>query len=217
MPIFANGNRFDGDIARARGDNIEVTMAVPHDGVVRVLAYVNHARMGRYPVATAAGIARGVTPDIVADDAPGRVKYGFAVNGELPIADDDSSGVFGRLGWNDGRTESFAFTECDRHASLGVQVAGSRWRRSGDVLGIAAVADGLSPSHRAYLAAGGKGFLLGDGALRYGPESAIEAYYSLRFGAFMTLSPDVIVVVNPGYNRDRGPAAVLSVRAGFRR
>jgi hypothetical protein len=216
MPIFANGNRFDGDIARARGDNVELTIDAPRDAVLRFLAYVNQARMGRYSVATAEGLARGVTPDVVADDAPGRVKYGFAVNGEFPIADNDSTGVFGRIGWNDGRTESFAFTECDRHVSLGAQVAGDRWRRSGDVFGIAAVADGLSAPHRAYLAAGGKGFLLGDGALRYGPESALEAYYSFRFAHYFWLSPDVILISNPGYNRDRGPAVVFSARIGLR-
>jgi hypothetical protein len=217
MPTFANGNRFDADIARARGDNVELAVAAPHHVMLRFLAYLNQARMGRYAVATALGLARGVVPDIVVDDAPGRIKYGFAVNGEFPIADHDSTGVFGRLGWNDGKTESFVFTECDRHASLGVQVAGSRWRRPGDVFGIAGVADGLSAPHRAYLAAGGKGFLLGDGALRYGPESALEAYYSFSFARYVWLSPDVILVSNPGYNRDRGPAVVFSARIGVRR
>lgn len=212
MPTFANGNRLDGDLANARGDNVELTLAGPHDGVVRLLAYENHGRMGRYAAATAVAAATGTTPNIVADDAPGRLKYGFGVNAELPLADDGNTGAFARLGWNDGRTESFVFTEVDVHASAGMQIDGRRWHRDGDVVGIAAAADGLSAPHRAYLAAGGSGFLLGDGALNYGPETLGEAYYRLHVGDHVAFSPDLIAILNPGYNRDRGPAVVLSAR-----
>jgi carbohydrate-selective porin OprB len=212
MPTFANGNRFDGQLASARGDNVELTVAAPHDATLRVLAYVNHARMGRYAAATSSAAARGITPDVVSDDAPGRTKYGFAANAELPLSDDGNTGIFGRLGWNDGRNESFVFTEVDRHLSSGMQVSGARWRRSDDVFGIAIAVDGLSTSHRAYLAAGGHGFLLGDGALSYAPETISEAYYRLQFGAHVAVSPDAMLIVNPGYNRARGPAAVLTAR-----
>src|SRR5205085_8879826 len=37
MPTFANGNRFDRDLANARGDNVELTLSAPHGGVVRLL------------------------------------------------------------------------------------------------------------------------------------------------------------------------------------
>jgi hypothetical protein len=212
MPTFANGNRFDSDVGRARGDNVELTMSAPSGAVVRVLGFVNHGRMGRYAVATATGLALGMAPNIVTDDAPGRVKYGFAVNGELPLADDGATGVFGRVGWNDGRTESFVFTEVDRHLSTGVQLSGNHWRRDADVLGVAVALNGLSHDHRAYLAAGGTGFLLGDGRLRYGAESLGEAYYRWQVVSRLAISPDGIVIVNPGYNRDRGPAIVLGLR-----
>jgi hypothetical protein len=33
----------------------------------------------------------------------------------------------------------------------------------------------------------------------------------------VTLSPDLIEVTNPGYNRDRGPAVILSARLNVRR
>jgi hypothetical protein len=217
MPTFANGNKFDSDLANARGDNVELTVAAPANSVIRLLAYVNHGRMGRYDVATAVGAQRGVPPDIVADDAPGRTKYGGALNAEIPIADDGDTGVFGRLGWNDGRTESFVFTEADRHASTGAQISGRRWGRTGDDVAIALAADALSAPHRNYLAAGGRGFLLGDGALQYGPEVVVEAYYNAHFGPFVTLSPDLIRIANPGYNRARGPALVLSGRLNIRR
>jgi len=217
MPTFANGNTFDNDLANARGDNVELSVAVPYNGIVRLLLYDNHARMGRYAVTTETALARGVTPNIVADDAPGRTKYGIALNGELALADQGETGVFARLGWNDGRNESFAFTEVDRLVSAGTQLSGTHWSRAGDDVGVAFAADGISGAHRDYLAAGGSGFLLGDGALRYGHEVVTEAYYSARFGPFLTVSPDVIRIANPGYNRDRGPAVVLSLRANVRR
>jgi hypothetical protein len=212
MPTFANGNQFDNDIANARGDNVELTFDVAHDAVIRVLGYLNHARMGDYDLATAIGLATHTTPNIVATDSPGTTKFGGAINGELPLGDDGETGIFARLGWNDGRHESFVFTEVDRLLSAGGQVSGRRWHRTDDALGIAGVIDGISAPHRNYLAAGGNGFLLGDGALSYGHESIVEGYYRFAIGQYVAISPDVIFVANPGYNRARGPATVLTAR-----
>jgi len=212
MPTFANGNRFDDQIGNARGDNAELSVALPHDGVIRALAYVNHARMGRYAVAIANAESSGGTPNIVADDAPGRVKYGFGLNAEMPLADDGETGLFVRTGANDGKNESFAFTEVDRTVSGGVQLSARRWHRHDDVVGMAVAVDGLSAPHRQYLAAGGRGFLIGDGALNYGSETVFEAYYRLQLRTWFSISPDAMEIVNPGYNRARGPATVLSVR-----
>jgi carbohydrate-selective porin OprB len=169
--------------------------------------------MGRYAEATAAAAAEHHAPNIVADDAQGRTKYGFGLNAELPIADEGETGAFARLGWSDGRNESFVFTESDAHLSAGFQLAGVRWGRHADRIGVAVAADGLSTAHRDYLAAGGDGFLLGDGRLTYGSEQVIEAYYRVQIGRFIQLSPDVLLIRNPGYNRDRGPATVLGLRA----
>jgi len=89
--------------------------------------------------------------------------------------------VFGRAGLNNGQVESFAYTEVDRSLEVGMASTAPPWRR-GDRLGVAFVSNGLAPDHREYLARGGLGFLLGDGALRYGPERIIEAYYTLQRG-----------------------------------
>lgn len=94
------------------------------------------------------------------------------------------------VGWHDGRTESFARTEVDRSLSGGLQSSGAHWGRSQDHLGIAVAVDGLSPDHREYLAHGGSGFVLGDGALHYGLERIAEAYYSLALFKQLTLGPD---------------------------
>lgn len=211
MPRFANGNVFDGDLRLARGDNVELTLAAPGAAVVRLLAWRNTARMGRYDVANALATAAR-PPDIVADDAPGRVKWGVGANAEVPLADGGETGIFARAGWSDGATESFAFSEVDEHLSAGVQLAGDRWGRGDDRAGIALVRHGISSVHQRYLALGGSGFLLGDGALRYGPETILEAYYRIQLGPWIQLSPDLMLIANPGYNRDRGPAAVSTMR-----
>jgi high affinity Mn2+ porin len=121
-------------------------------------------------------------------------------------------GVFARLGWNDGRTESWAFTEVDRTASGGVSLKGALWGRPRDAFGAAAVFNGISGDHAAYLAAGGLGFLLGDGRLNYGVESIFESYYAWSVTRMATLSLDFQHIDNPGYNRDRGPVAVYALR-----
>ncbi len=82
-------------------------------------------------------------------------------------------------------------------------------------LSACSVANGLSPEHRAYLAAGGSGFILGDGRLDYGLEYIGEVYYSIDFPRYhAALSPDYQIVFNPGYNTSRvsGPVHVVALR-----
>jgi len=147
---------------------------------------------------------------VTATGQGGRLKYGTGINFEQEIAKD--IGVFGRLGWNDGKTESFAFTAMDRLATGGVSVGGTRWKRPNDTAATELTVGGLSGVHATYLAHGGYDFLIGDGALQYGPEYAWESYYSARLfrGVFSTI--DVQHIANPAYNQDRGPVWIYSLR-----
>jgi hypothetical protein len=216
MPQHANGQPLEESFSRAHGDNLELTLAPGSSGtVVRFLAYENTARMGIYEDAIAFAAERGTRPNIVADDAEGRKKYGFGINGEQPLADDGDTGVFARLGWNDGKTESFAFTEVDRLVSFGGQLSGAHWGRTTDQVGAAVVIEGLSAPHREYLAAGGAGFLLDDGRLNYAHEQILETYYRLQLPwqwARLQLSPDIQYIRNPGFNADRGPVWFFGLR-----
>ncbi|MDB6090657.1 MAG: porin [Gammaproteobacteria bacterium] len=220
MPEAANGQALVSSLQQARGENLELTVSPWASGtVVRVLAYRNTAAMGNYREALAIAAATAMPPSIVADDREGRHKTGFGINVEQPLADEGETGVFLRLGWNDGRNESFAFTEVDNQASVGAQVSGVHWRRPDDRLGSALVSEGLSGPHRDYLEAGGAGFLLGDGRLHYGREEILEVYYraqlpqsSARFPVKVQLSPDFQYIRNPGYNQERGPARFIGVR-----
>ena len=216
MPKVANGLNLDADLLDSNGEQIEVD--IPYELlpgrplVSRALFYGNHANMGNYRAAIALGRQTGQPPNITLTSSPGTVKYGFALNFEQPLADDGETGLFARLGWNDGTTESFAFTECDRHVSVGAQIAGASWHRSDDRIGVAFVANGLSDPHADYLAAGGLGFILGDGRLHRGAEIITEAYYSLQLLRWFAISLDYQFIKNPGYNQDRGPVSVVSLR-----
>jgi high affinity Mn2+ porin len=216
MPIRANGQELEASLHRAQGDQLELTLAPSKVGtIVRLLAYRNTARMGNYEDALAVAAAQRTTPNIAADDRDGRKKYGFGINVEQPLADDGASGVFARIGWNDGKTESFAFTEVDRLASVGGELSGAHWGRADDVAGAAVAVDGLSAPHREYLAAGGSGFLLGDGRLDYAHEEILEAYYRLQLPwqwAHVQLSPDFQFIRNPGFNAARGPVSFWALR-----
>lgn len=180
-------------------------------GVVRVLAYTNYANMGVYRDAVAQFNAGQVSvPDIT--NHPWRItrKYGFGLNLEQNITRGITA--FARWGWDNGKTESFAYTEIDSTIAEGIKVDGARWHRKQDRAGVAFVSNGIAKDHQNYLADGGLGFLLGDGALNYGRENIVESFYTAHLWRGIYIAPGVQHINNPGYNRDRGPVIVPSFR-----
>jgi high affinity Mn2+ porin len=213
MPRVANGLRLDRRLFRNRGDVFEVESRYSvrkHPGTLRVLSYVNHANAGDYAASIRRAEIDHKTPDITETRRNGTVKYGFGVNVEQELTKD--LGVFGRLGWNDGKTESFAFTAIDRLATGGVSITGQRWHRPFDTVAAELTAGGISGVHALYLARGGYDFLIGDGRLQYGPEYIFESYYSARLLPGLFASFDLQHVSNPAYNQDRGPVWIPSIR-----
>lgn len=214
MPTQANGPSLEGHIGRANEQNIQLSWQPSPDGIsVWLLAFDNKARMGIYGDALAFSRAAHALPDIQADDQGGRHKYGLAGGADIPLLDQGDTGLFARASWNDGKTESFAFTEADRSGSIGGQLSGVHWHRPDDRVAIAFALNGLAPGHRVYLAAGGSGFTLGDGGLNYRPEQIEEAYYDLAVSRFASITADLQLIHNPGYNHDRGPARFFGLRA----
>jgi high affinity Mn2+ porin len=96
--------------------------------------------------------------------------------------------------------------------SVGAQISGARWGRPDDRIGIAFDAEELGNLHAAYLRAGGLGFILGDGRLNRRPEIVSETYYALQLTSWFAATVDYQFIDNPGYNRDRGPVSVVSLR-----
>lgn len=214
MPSQANGATLEGRIGRANEQDGQLTWQPSPDGISAwLLAFDNKARMGIYDDALALARVSRSGPDIRADDQGGRHKFGLAAGMDLPLFDHGDTGLFARAAWNDGKTESFAFTEADRSGSVGGQLSGEHWKRPDDRLAVAFAVNGLSPEHRAYLAAGGYGFTLGDGALSYHTEQIEEAYYALAVTKFASVTADLQLIHDPGYNHDRGPARFVGVRA----
>ena len=212
-PKTANGARFDRRLFRDRSDMFEGEVHYRprgREGAIRLLSFLNHADAGSYAAALRLADQNGTTPDVTATRRIGTLKYGFGVNLEQELT--KSIEVFARLGWNDGKTESWAFTAIDRLASGGVSVTGRRWHRPFDAVATAFTASGLSAVHAEYLERGGLDFNIGDGTLRYAPEYVSESYYSarLRPGVFATF--DLQRVINPAFNRDRGPVWITGIR-----
>ncbi len=216
MPTVANGISLDWALRRARGQNweLEVRRALwpGHHGAQRVLVYRNNAHMGTYREAVRAYLS-GVekTPNIVAHEHFGAVKYGFGYNFEELFG--DHLRVAGRFGWNEGQHESFAYTEVDQTVLFGADYDGTQWGRANDKVGLAVVSNAIKKDHQNYLADGGLGFLLGDGRLRYGRENTEETYYNAHAWRGLYFALGLSHIDNPGYNRDRGPVWVPSVRA----
>jgi carbohydrate-selective porin OprB len=213
MPRVANGLRFDRQVFRNRGDVVEAERRNEyrgHEGAVRVLYYRNHANAGSYAESLALATRTNTTPDITATRRPGTLKYGFGLSADQEIR--KGVGVFGRLGWNDGKTESFAFTALDSLVTTGVSVNGARWRRPDDTAAAEVTTSGISGVHATYLARGGLDFLIGDGTLKYGRETIVEAYYSARLLPWFFTTIDLQHITNPAYNSDRGPVWALSLR-----
>jgi len=212
-PKYANGMQFDRRLLRDRSDMFEVERRYQlggHGGTIRLLNFLNHTDSGNYAAAIKLADQTGGTPDVTATRRVGTLKYGFGINLEQALTKD--VGIFTRLGWNDGRTESFAFTAIDRLASSGISVTGRHWKRPHDNLATALTVSGLSAVHAEYLARGGLDFIIGDGGLNYAPEYVWESYYNARIfrGLFATL--DLQRVINPAYNEDRGPVWIPSLR-----
>jgi len=181
-----------------------------HAGKLKLLGFVNRARMADYTDAVRLSQGTGAVPD-VALVRRYQSRPGAAINLEQEISSD--VGVFARASINDGSKEAYEFTEINRCVSFGVSSKGNRWGRPDDTFGIAGALNGISGSARDYFAAGGLGILIGDGGLRrYGLEKILETYYSARLIEHLTLGLDYQYVADPAYNRDRGPVSVFGLR-----
>jgi high affinity Mn2+ porin len=216
MPKVANGIDLVWRPWQVHAENYEYEFRhgfIPRkSGVIRLLAYTNFANMGIYRQAVAQ-FKEGLVPvpDITSHPWHVTLKYGFGANVEQNLAPNLTA--FARFGWNNGKTESFAYTEVDQTFAAGLGASGNLWHRRYDRAGVAVVTNGICKDHQEYLRLGGLGFLLGDGGLTYGRENIVESYYTAHIWRGIYLAPGVQHINNPGYNRDRGPVVVPTFRA----
>ena len=205
----ANGLRMDWNLAHAwslAGEWERRYSPRGHPGALRLFTYDQRAHMGNYQD-TLNDPSLGM---VVALTAAYRYKYGFGIGMDQEFR--KNLGAFLRLGWNDGKNQTYEFTDVDRTATAGISLKGARWHRSQDTAGLAAVVNGISSVHRQYLAAGGLGITVGDGALNYRSERLAEAYYNWQLAKHYQLSLDYQFVLDPAYNHARGPVNLVALR-----
>ena len=212
VPKESNGLRLNHKFTQYYGDAAEVEVPYRLFGrpaVARALVFRNRVYEGSFRDALDRAAATGAPPDLTTVHRI-RTKIGAGAGTQVEVT--PSVGAYVRLGWNDGRTQAYQFTEIDRSLATGVLLKGGDWGRPGDTVGAAAYVNGLSRAHRRYLSAGGQTFFLGDGRLAYGSERTMEAFYSAAVAKRVWLTFNVQRMENPGYNRDRGPANFLGFR-----
>ncbi len=218
MPTVANGTNLEWNLHRASGQNYELELRhgllerfTKQKGAIRLLGFTNRANMGTYRVQNQLALASGTAPVITAHAFTVSTKYGLGLNLEQEL--NPYLRAYGRFGWNEGQHESYAYTEVDETLSGGLDLRATAFcRRQYDKIGVAFVSNAIKRDHQTYLALGGLGFLLGDGRLHYAREDILEAYYNLHVKRGIYYALDAQYVTHPGYNQDRGPALVESVR-----
>jgi high affinity Mn2+ porin len=205
----SNSSNFDMNLVR-RGEYVmeleERYNLFGRPGKLRIIPWVNSDFSGSYRE-TLDNPALNLD---IAQTRKSRIKYGYAVTLEQEVA--DNVGLLGRWSWNDGKNEIMAFTDIDRSLSGGVAIKGGSWGRKNDTIGIGGAINGLSHDHRDFIAAGGLGILIGDGALNYRTERILETYYSYALLDTTWLTFDYQFIANPAYNADRGPVSLFSAR-----
>jgi high affinity Mn2+ porin len=213
QPKEPNQQLLDTNILEHYGDQIEfehLHSIAEQSGKVCILFFRNRVPMSRYQDALRLSEQTGQVPDLNLVRNGVQTKSGFGINIEQNISID--IGVFARVGRADGKTEVYAFTEIDNSQSIGTLIKGLSWGRTEDTLGFAVVRNELSPLHRDYLAAGGMGFFIGDGKLKYRPENIGEVFYSAEIVKHFVVSGDWQYIQHPAYNADRGSVKVASLR-----
>ena len=211
QPQRANGMAEDPAFLRAWGMVTELERRFTirdHPGAVRLLAFLNRADMGSY----AEAVDNPERPANIVATRDYRLTYGFCLNTEYEWA--KGVGVFARLGWNDGQSESWAYADVQKSGSAGLSIKGDFWHRPNDTVGLAGIVNGISRVQQQFFEDGGLGILAGDGQgnLRCELEKTLETYYKAQIWKNIYATADYQYVTDPAYNAARGPVSILSAR-----
>jgi high affinity Mn2+ porin len=205
----ANGLRLDWNLTHAWSAAAELERRYSpkgHAGAIRLFTYDTRAHMGSYQDT----LNNPSLGEDIALTGAYRYKYGFGINMEQEIR--KNLGFFARVGWNDGKNQTFEFTDVDRTATTGLSLKGAAWGRPEDTVGLGLVMNGISAVHRQYFEAGGLGITIGDGGLDYSAERIAETYYNWAIAKHFQLTLDYQYAPDPAYNRARGPVNLIAAR-----
>ncbi len=152
MPIEANGPELQFKFGKAMGMVWEIEKAhlfqkdETHYHSLHAGFFLNKANMGNYQQSMQT--AGTTPPDITDSRVYGRTKYGFYLSMDNHFG---SIHHFIKGSWNDGKNETWAFTEIDRSIATGLQFDGDLWKRKNDRFALAIVSNGISTDHHNYL------------------------------------------------------------------
>jgi high affinity Mn2+ porin len=184
-------------------------------GAIKFLLFGDNGTFARYDDAINLALATAALPPDLSAARSRHFKRGGGINIKQQIV--ENLGFFLRASMSDGRYEIVDYTDVDRQLSFGLVADGTAWGREDDEIGVAVAFSGLHGDHVRYLALGGPGVFINDGALNYGGEKSLEAYYKLGFSKNFDATFDYQLIANPAHNLDRGPVNLfaLRVRAAF--
>lgn len=213
MPTTGNGPHQDLKVIKAHSFTLQVERKYQLAGLAGKLKLIGFDSKynGPYYADLTRSIKLGDTLPVNRGNGYRAVKWGGGINLEQELSRDIT--VASRASWNDGQAVTWAFTPIDRSYTLGAKLSGRSWNRPGDIVGLSGLLNGISPVHRAYLAAGGLDYLIGDGKLpEYAMEKIVEVFYCAKFKKVFYMTPDYQYVDSPAYNPLRGPVHVFSLR-----
>jgi high affinity Mn2+ porin len=179
-------------------------------GAIKFLGYGDNGYLSKMDDVIRYAFLTGQFPPTYDSARRRAVKLGGGINVKQQIA--PHLGFFLRAGMSDGRYETVDYTDIDRTVAFGLVGGGALWGRDDDEIGLASAFSGLHGDRIRYFGLGGASVYIGDGALSYGGEKNMEAYYKLGFGKNMDATFDYQLLVNPAHNAARGPVNVFALR-----
>jgi len=214
-PTYANGPYLNFNWTKSNSETFEIQKdynihKLP--GTARLLLYFNTSKAPAYQtVIDEYKNGTDTSLNVIYGTQYGGKKYGIEISLNQSLSSRLNS--FFRFGWNDGKTASWAFAEIDNTVSLGFRYYGIGHGRPTDNIGLALVSNGISSGHRDFLNTGGYGFMIGDGKLpNYTRENIAELFYEVKLFENLFTTLDYQFVMNPAYNRDRGPVSLIAAR-----
>ena len=214
-PGYSNGPTLDYHYFKSNGETFEIQKDYHLHGLpgsARLLFFYNTNKAPAYRTAIEEyQNGTDTSLDAIYGKNYGSKKYGIGLNFNQSLSKRLNS--FFRVGWNDGKTATWAFAEIDNSASLGLRYYGIGRGRMTDNIGLAFVSNGISSDHRDFLNIGGYGFMIGDGKLpAYKRENILEVFYEVKLFESLFVTLDYQYVSNPAYNHDRGPVSLFAAR-----
>jgi high affinity Mn2+ porin len=180
-------------------------------GTIRALGFMNSTKSGVYKKFEYDSLTASA---FFSDSLKSyQQKIGFGIDADMAI--NENLGLFARYSWNDGKSESWGYTQCDGSFNAGLAYKLGKLRRPNDAFGLCGSYNTISKDHQKFLKNGGSGFMIGDGTLTYAPEIVGEVYYTTNVFEHCFLTLNYQYLMNPAYNSERGAANFIGGRFHF--